>query len=76
MRRFQAQDSGKGDEAVLEDAAEGAAAPEDEAVGPAGGHLANVGEQPGTVKPVRFPRIVLMSFWYSLVPLLLQLFPL
>ncbi|KAE8748620.1 hypothetical protein FOCC_FOCC004631 [Frankliniella occidentalis] len=45
-------DSSKGDEAVLEDAAEGAAAPEEEAVGPPGGHLVNVGEQPGTVKPL------------------------
>ena len=61
----QPQDSAKGGEAVLEDAAEGAAAPEEEAVGPAGSNNdANVGEQPGTVKqldplvkplPMKFP---------------------
>lgn len=48
----QLPNTGKGNEAVLEDAAEGAAAPEEEAVGPAGGHLVNVGEQPGTLKPL------------------------
>lgn len=45
-------ESARAEEAVLENAAEGAAAPEEEAVGPAGSNLVNVGEQPGTVKPL------------------------